>query len=198
MDLQEGKLRWWTSIAGITHTLPSVSTPSLMSRATVPSSLANSRRPRSGQTLRKIHPVRVQRRERKKYGQRVAGITVQSLSGAEFATPTLTECNTIPHGKEFPAPKGHSARNTPPPKKKTRQLRSTSYFVEMHGAFKSQGVQKWPERSPPGLGDWSSAGPSVVRCALPSPVVLHTSSLTSPACPLLRRKHRRLGEEFTS
>ena len=34
-----------------------------------------------------------------KYGRRVAGITVCSLSGAEFAVPTLTECDTIPQDK---------------------------------------------------------------------------------------------------
>ena len=119
----------------------------------------------------------------------------------EQSSPHRPSPSAIPShmARIFPHLKAIAHEIPPPPqKKKTRQLRSTSYFVEMHGAFKSQGVQKWPERSPPGLGDWSSAGPSVVRCALPSPVVLHTSSLTSPACPLLRRKHRRLGEEFTS
>ena len=40
-----------------------------------------------------------------KYGRRVAGITVRSLSGAEFAVPTLTECDTIPQDKrEIPTP----------------------------------------------------------------------------------------------
>ena len=40
-----------------------------------------------------------------KYGRRVAGITVRSLSGAEFAAPTLTECDTIPQDKsEIPTP----------------------------------------------------------------------------------------------
>ena len=45
VDLQEAcpaaKLCWWTSIANITHTSLSASMLSLMSRATVPSSLAN-------------------------------------------------------------------------------------------------------------------------------------------------------------
>ena len=31
-----------------------------------------------------------------KYGRRVAGVTVRSLSGVKFAVPTLTECDTIP------------------------------------------------------------------------------------------------------
>lgn len=31
-----------------------------------------------------------------KYGRRVAGIRVRSISGAEFVLPTLTECDTIP------------------------------------------------------------------------------------------------------
>ena len=40
-----------------------------------------------------------------KYGRRVAGITVRSLGGAEFAVPTLTECDTIPQDKrEIPTP----------------------------------------------------------------------------------------------
>ena len=40
-----------------------------------------------------------------KYGRRVAGITVRSISGAEFVLPTLTECNTIPQDKrEIPTP----------------------------------------------------------------------------------------------
>ena len=40
-----------------------------------------------------------------KYGRRVAGITVRSLSGAEFVVPTLTECDTIPQDKrEIPIP----------------------------------------------------------------------------------------------
>ena len=45
VDLQEAcpaaRLCWWTSIAGVTHTSLSASMLSLMSRATVPSSLAN-------------------------------------------------------------------------------------------------------------------------------------------------------------
>ena len=40
-----------------------------------------------------------------KYGRRVAGITVRSISGAEFVLPTLTECDTIPQDKrEIPTP----------------------------------------------------------------------------------------------
>lgn len=34
-----------------------------------------------------------------KYGRRVAGITVRSLSGAKFSVPTLIECDTIPQDK---------------------------------------------------------------------------------------------------
>ena len=41
----------------------------------------------------------------KKYGRRVAGVTVRSLNGTEFALPTLTECDTIPQDKcEIPTP----------------------------------------------------------------------------------------------
>ena len=40
-----------------------------------------------------------------KYGRRVAAITVCSLSRAEFAVPTITECDTIPQNKrEIPTP----------------------------------------------------------------------------------------------
>ena len=34
-----------------------------------------------------------------KYGRRVAGTTVRSLSGAEFSVPTIIECDTIPQDK---------------------------------------------------------------------------------------------------
>ena len=37
--------------------------------------------------------------ENKKYRRRVADIAVHSLSGAEFAIPTLTECDMIPRDK---------------------------------------------------------------------------------------------------
>ena len=53
-------------------------------------------------------------------------------------------------------------------------------------------------KEPPGPSDWPSAGPSVVKCALTSPVVPHTSSLASPACPLLRRKNLTPEAEFRS
>ena len=40
-----------------------------------------------------------------KCSRRVAGVTVHSLSGAEFAVPTLTKCDTIPQDKrEIPTP----------------------------------------------------------------------------------------------
>ena len=45
------------------------------------------------------------REREEKYGQRVAGITAQSISGAEFVLPTLTECDIIPQDKcEIPTP----------------------------------------------------------------------------------------------
>ena len=54
----------------------------------------------------------MQSEKEEKYGRRVAGITVRSLSGAEFAVPTLNECDTIPQDKgEIPSP--DMARSSP-------------------------------------------------------------------------------------
>ena len=139
-----------------------------------------------------------------KYGRRVAGITVRSLSGAEFAVPTLTECDTIPQDKrEIPTP--DMARSFPHLKAIAHEIPPINETAKIHlllgrdapELLKVREFRNGPKGAP-GLSDWPSAGPSVVRCAVTSPVVLHASSLASPACPLLRRKNWRLEAEFTS
>ena len=98
-----------------------------------------------------------------KYGRRVAGITVRSLGGAEFAVPTLTECDTIPQDKrEIPTP--DMARSFPHLKAIAHKIRPINETAKTHlftwsrraGAFKSQGVQKWEKKRGP-LG--SATGP---------------------------------------
>ena len=82
-----------------------MSTPSSTSRATAPSSPVNwlTILELMGPQINTSCPHAVEREE--KYGQRVAGITAQSISGAEFLLPTLTECDIIPQDKcEIPTP----------------------------------------------------------------------------------------------
>ena len=139
-----------------------------------------------------------------KYGRRVAGVTVRSLSGAEFIVPTLTECDTIPQDKrEIPIP--DMARSFPHLKAIAHEIPPINETAKIHlllgrdtpELLKVREFRNGPKGAP-GLSDWPSAGTSVVRCAWTSPVVLHTSSLASPDCPLLRRKNRRPEAEFMS
>ena len=57
------------------------------------------------ESLEKYFLLTCSSEKEEKYGRRVAGITVRSLNGAEFAVRTLTECDTIPHpdmARSFP------------------------------------------------------------------------------------------------
>ena len=57
------------------------------------------------ESLEKYFLLTCSSEKEEKYGRRVAGITVRSLNGAEFAVRTLTECDTIPQDKrEIPNP----------------------------------------------------------------------------------------------
>ena len=66
-----------------------------------------------------------------KYGRRVTGMKIQSLSGTEFNLPTLIECDSIPHDKrEIPTP--DMARRFPHLQEITNELPPFDKTAQIH------------------------------------------------------------------